>query len=111
MSCKYCDYNSVYNEIYYDPMSDDYYLDIETSEWDNYDDDYIHQKIYINYCPWCGRELRTTGRWIKIGGILTPGGDPCYKCSNCGGGEHLNGIEFPQHLDICPDCGSKNTYS
>ena len=34
-----------------------YYLDIETSEWDEYDDGFVHQREYINYCPWCGRKL------------------------------------------------------
>lgn len=40
-----------------DPLSHDYYLDIETSEWDEYDDEFVHQTEYINYCPWCGRKL------------------------------------------------------
>lgn len=36
--------------LYIDPLDNQYYLDIETSEWDEYDDG-------INYCPWCGRKL------------------------------------------------------
>ena len=55
--CNYCEENSSECCIYIDPLSNDYYLDIETSEWDYYDDGYIHQKEYINYCPWCGRKL------------------------------------------------------
>lgn len=57
--CKYCDENSYECCIYIDSLSNDYYyyLDIETSEWDEYDDGFVHYKEYINYCPWCGRKL------------------------------------------------------
>ena len=56
--CRYCDYNSEANRIFVDPLDGEYYLDIETSEWDEYDDGYVHQREYIDYCPWCGRKLR-----------------------------------------------------
>ena len=55
--CRYCDYNSEDNRIFIDPLDGEYYLDIETSEWDTYDDDCVHQREYIDYCPWCGRKL------------------------------------------------------
>ena len=55
--CNRCDYDSPYNQIYVDPLTNEYYLDIETSEWDEYDDGFVHQKIYILHCPWCGRKL------------------------------------------------------
>lgn len=55
--CRYCDYNSEYNRIFIDPLDGEYYLDIETSEWDEYDAAYVHQREYIDYCPWCGRKL------------------------------------------------------
>lgn len=55
--CNQCDYNSPDNQIYIDPLTDDYYMDIEISEWDQYDGGYIRQRIYIDYCPWCGRKL------------------------------------------------------
>lgn len=55
--CKYCDYDSDDNEIFIDPLTNEWYLDVETFEWDDYDDEYIHQKVYINYCPYCGRKL------------------------------------------------------
>ena len=32
-------------------------LVVHTSEWDEYDDGFVHQKKYIAYCPWCGRKL------------------------------------------------------
>ena len=55
--CRYCNYNSEDNRIFIDSLDGEFYLDIETSEWDEYDDDYVHQREYIDYCPWCGRKL------------------------------------------------------
>lgn len=55
--CNRCDYDSPDNQIYIDLLTNEYYLDIETSEWDEYDDDFVHQREYIAYCPWCGRKL------------------------------------------------------
>ena len=49
--------NVIHYQIYVDPLTNEYYLDIETSEWDEYDDGFVHQKEYIAYCPWCGRKL------------------------------------------------------
>lgn len=49
--CNRCDYDSPDNRIYVDPLTNEYYLDIETSEWDEYDDGFVHQKEYISYCP------------------------------------------------------------
>lgn len=55
--CKYCDGNSDECRIWIDPLDDEYYLDIETSEYDEYNDDYVYQREYVNYCPFCGRKL------------------------------------------------------
>ena len=55
--CKYCDQHSNDCCIYSDPLTKEWYKDIETLEWDDYDDGYVHQKNYINYCPYCGRKL------------------------------------------------------
>lgn len=55
--CKYCNQDSWERCIYYDPLTEEYYLDIETTEWDSYDDGFIHQNEYISYCPYCGRKL------------------------------------------------------
>lgn len=55
--CKYCDQHSNDCCIYFDPLIKEWYEDIETFEWDDYDDEYVHQKNYINYCPYCGRKL------------------------------------------------------
>lgn len=56
--CSYCDPNSPNNRIYLDSVMNEYYLDIETYEWDEYDDEFVHHREYINNCPWCGRFLR-----------------------------------------------------
>lgn len=49
--CRYCNYESDDNRIFIDPLTNEYYLDIETMVWDSYDDDFFHDKEYINYCP------------------------------------------------------------
>lgn len=42
---------------------------------------------------------------------ITPGGDPVWVCSNCGGGLHVYGIEsYNKALDTCPNCGRKMMY-
>lgn len=55
--CRYCDCESDDNRIFIDPLTNEYYLDIETMVCDSYDDGFFHDKEYINYCPWCGRKL------------------------------------------------------
>ncbi len=55
--CEYCDGNSNDCRIWFDELEKLYYLDIETSEWNDYDDNYFHQREYIGYCPFCGRKL------------------------------------------------------
>lgn len=41
---------------------------------------------------------------------VTPGGDPVWTCSNCGGGKHVFGIEsMESQPKICPDCGATMT--
>lgn len=60
--CNRCNYDSPDNQIYVDPLTNEqtneYYLDIETSEWDEYDDGFVYQREYISYCPWRGQKLR-----------------------------------------------------
>ena len=55
--CKYCDSASNECEIFFEPLTQEYFLNIQTSEWDTYNDDWVYQKEYISYCPWCGRDL------------------------------------------------------
>ena len=52
------------------------------------------------------------GRWVKVGGFVTPGGDPVWQCSECGKGRHVYGIEHGTYgADVsdgqwvaCPNC-------
>lgn len=52
------------------------------------------------------------GKWIKVGGYFTPGGDPVWECSECGKGRHVYGVEHGTYgADIsdgqwvaCPNC-------
>ena len=55
--CNRCNYDSPDNRIFINPLTNEYYLNIETSEWNEYDGDFVHQREYILYCPWCGRKL------------------------------------------------------
>ena len=49
--CKCCDYSSNDCKIYQDGVGD-WYLDHETGGWDIYEDDFVHDRIYINcLCP------------------------------------------------------------
>ena len=52
----------------------------------------------------------THGRWVKIGGYMTGGGDPVYKCSKCGLDKHVYGIEHSDKHETCRNCGSINIY-
>lgn len=58
--CEYCDDNSYNCLVFYEQPTDEWYLDVQTEEWDSYDDDFIHQRVYIRYCPYCGRSLYET---------------------------------------------------
>jgi len=58
---------------------------------------------------------RKTGKWIEVYGYATPGGDPVWKCSECGKGIHVYGIEAPSYNRdytdghqwvACPNCGA-----
>ena len=54
------------------------------------------------------------GKWVKAGCYFTPGGDPVWKCSECGKGIHVYGIEAPSYNTnyadgqwvACPNCGA-----
>ena len=55
------------------------------------------------------------GHWVKVGGYFTPGGDPVWKCSECGKGIHVYGIEANSYNRdytdghqwvACPNCGA-----
>lgn len=56
--CRYCDYDSNERRVRCNIFTNNYYLDIETCEYDEYFGGYLHYKTDINYCPWCGRNLK-----------------------------------------------------
>lgn len=56
------------------------------------------------------------GKWVKVSGYATPGGDPVWKCSECGKGIHVFGIENNTYNNdftdshqwvSCPNCGAE----
>ena len=55
--CEYCNPDSPENEIRQDGLTNEWYLNVDTYIYDNYDKEYIYRKVYINYCPYCGRDL------------------------------------------------------
>lgn len=57
LMCERCNPDSYGNRIYLDDKTNKWYLDIETSDWDDYNDYFFHQREYIDFCPWCGRKL------------------------------------------------------
>ena len=51
------------------------------------------------------------GRWRQVkGNYLTPGGTPLYACGNCGGSDHLYGVEYTRRKIVCDNCGRVNIY-
>lgn len=69
----------------------------------------------VRSCVKTVREMKAVnkiGRWVKVGGFFTPGGDPVWQCSECGKGRHVYGIEHGSYgADVsdgqwlaCPNC-------
>ena len=51
------------------------------------------------------------GKWKELkGSYMTPGGTPIYICGQCGGSEHLHGVEYSRRKIFCDECGSVNIY-
>lgn len=77
------------------------------------DEEYVKAKIMKQ--PAVDAAPVVHGRWVKVSGYVTPGGDPVWKCSECGKGVHVYGIEHGTYgADIadgqwisCPNCGAK----
>ena len=55
--CEYCDSESDKCKVFKNPISQEYYLDIETLQWEDEMDDFMHVTEDILYCPYCGRRL------------------------------------------------------
>lgn len=58
--CDYCDIESDKCEVFHAfPYTDyDWYLVVKTHHWDAYNDDWFYDRVFINFCPYCGRDLR-----------------------------------------------------
>lgn len=53
-TCAKCNGNG---NIFKNPMTNEWYLSVQTSVWDRNADDWAYEKVYISYCPFCGRKL------------------------------------------------------
>ena len=99
-------------------------LIIHTLEGDHRADigDYIIRGVRGEFYP-CKKDIfeetyepedAGRGRWEKVSGYCTPGGDPVWRCSECGKGLHVYGVEHLSYgRDIadgqwvaCPNCGA-----
>ena len=47
----------IYGESIYKNDNGEWILEIKTSQWDYYNDEYIVESMFINYCPYWGRKL------------------------------------------------------
>ena len=90
----------------------------EVEEWAEHGYDLIHWtgiKAMLETQPAVDAAPVRHGRWIRVSGYVTPGGDPVWKCSECGKGVHVYGIEASSYQkDVsdqqwvsCPNCGAK----
>ena len=89
----------------------DYLLDLEERN----DIFYMTSEQRVTFQQYIGNKMmdnRKHGKWIKVHGYATPGGDPGWCCSECGKGLHVYGIEHGTYgEDIadhqwlsCPNC-------
>ena len=79
--------------------------------------DVVHYAHVIDDLPSVEPE-RKKGKWIEVYGYASPGDDPVWKCSECGKGIHVYGIEAPSYNRdytdghqwvACPNCGAEMT--
>lgn len=89
-----------------------------SDDYTNFDPLVMAGTSYINDCIDVLKDISSNqkkGKWIRVGGYVTPGGDPVWRCSECGKGKHVWGIEHNSYgADVadqqwvsCPNCGIK----
>lgn len=88
--CDMCNPKMYDREVYYNSEDDSWYFDIETGEWSDYNDDFIHIQRQINYCPYCGRRLRCKNEKNEIHTETYDDGTFVPNPSNC----HLSYINY-----------------
>lgn len=83
---------------------------IETNQWNGPSE--ICDLYDLKKLPPADVRPVVRGRWVRVGGFFTPGGDPVWQCSECGKGRHVYGIEHGTYgADVsdgqwlaCPNC-------
>lgn len=89
-------------------LSCPYWKNVDHCEWACLTDDIMRDALALL------KQGPKRGRWIKTPGYVTPGGDPVWRCSECGKGIHIYGIEHGTYgADVsdgqwlaCPNCGA-----
>ena len=84
--------------------------DISEDYAEGYDEGIRNAYFRANNVP---AVVKKTGKWVRVSGYVTPGGDPTWRCSECGKGKHVWGIEHNSYgVDVadhqwvtCPNCG------
>lgn len=112
----------IYKERY-DDLCDYFNNDLKTIKailWDRKEFKAWLERMHwhVQECNKLSRELEKIrgkqGKWVKVYGYATPGGDPVWKCSECGKGLHVYGVEHRSYgADVsdgqwkaCPNCGA-----
>lgn len=102
--CNYCDENSYECEVF--RGDNGFYLDVETSEWDEYYDEIVHIRLDINFCPYCGRKLGEED--VKPIILDQSNGDIEYECPMCG----IRAVSSDKSKDrFCGECGCEFDWS
>lgn len=96
----------------------DYRVDVEENDYDRgYNAAVWDIMKELNATPPSQVQPVRHGRWKKVPGYATPGGDPVWGCSECGKGLHVYGVEHgaygsdiaDTHWVSCPNCGAVMT--
>lgn len=55
--CKICEDNQSLDYVTIEYCEKGYELVIQTSDFGDYYDDWVYERVNIKYCPFCGRKL------------------------------------------------------
>lgn len=53
MSCRVCEH-----QIFVDGLTMEWFMDVETNQWDDVEQGWVFMRVYINFCYECGLDYR-----------------------------------------------------